>query len=390
MLSDLEEALALERNALELFPEGHPGRSTSLSYLALYLHSRFKQLRMLSDLEEALALERNALELFPEGHPDRSTSLSNLALFLHSRFKQLGMLSDLEEALELQRNASELLPERHPDRAASLGSLAASLHSRFEQLETLCDPEEALALQRNALQLCPEGHPSDEVDVECILPHPSLRLDERQRIFELRLRKMLDLACSSGLRVPGDPIPSSLPVGVQNTPWTERASIADGDSGSMVASRIGSSTVFRSASSGDPKKIRKIDKIKQKLVEMLREIGFRLSNGRLPWSTLEGDLRKKGYTIVNWPQGVNRERDKGVFGISAEDADKLYDALFVGDHWIRFVRCEESACNDDGVTTLTAASGSDGPREHSHSSGGKQSRFRVTTAAEYPNKRRRV
>jgi hypothetical protein len=58
-----------------------------------------------------------------------------------------------------------------------------------------------------------------------------------------------------------------------------------------------STSVFRSASNGDPKKIRKIDRIKQKLVEMLREsfhhmervfnqlttiytgeIGFKLSN----------------------------------------------------------------------------------------------------------------
>ncbi|KAF8553712.1 hypothetical protein OG21DRAFT_1200456 [Imleria badia] len=70
------------------------------------------------------------------------------------------------------------------------------------------------------------------------------------------------------------------------------------------------------------------------------EIGFKLSKGRLPWSTLEGDLQKKGYMIVNWPQGVDREKDKGVFGISAEDADKLYEALFVGDHRIRFILCE--------------------------------------------------
>jgi hypothetical protein len=44
--------------------------------------------------------------------------------------------------------------------------------------------------------------------------------------------------------------------------------------------------------------------------------------------------------IVNWPQGVDRERDKGVFGISAEDAEKLYESLFVGDNRIRFILCE--------------------------------------------------
>ena len=121
-----------------------------------------------------------------------------------------------------------------------------------------------------------------------------------------------------------------------------------------------STSVFRSASDGDPKKIYKIDGIKQKLVEMLREsfhhmgrvlnqsttmhigeIGFKLSNGRLPWSTLDGDLRRKGYMIVNWPQGVSRDRDKGVSGLSAEDAAKLHDALFVDERRIRFVPCGE-------------------------------------------------
>ena len=71
------------------------------------------------------------------------------------------------------------------------------------------------------------------------------------------------------------------------------------------------------------------------------EIGFKLSNGRLPWSTLDGDLQRKGYMIVNWPQGVLRDRDKGVSGLSAEDADKLHDALFVDERRIRFVPCGE-------------------------------------------------
>ena len=133
------------------------------------------------------------------------------------------------------------------------------------------------------------------------------------------------------------------------------------------------------------------------------EIGFKLSNGRLPWSTLEGDVQKKGYTIINWPHGVDRDREKGISGLSAEDAYKLYDALFVDDHRIRFVRCEgklpcyqflnrlsDSASNNNGITLLAVASGSDKHRESNCSSSGKQSMFRVTTAEEYPNKRRRM
>ena len=42
-----------------------------------------------------------------------------------------------------------------------------------------------------------------------------------------------DLATSTGLRVPGDLIPSSLPVVSNNTPWAGLTSIADADLDSM-------------------------------------------------------------------------------------------------------------------------------------------------------------
>ena len=72
--------------------------------LADILYTRFEKRGAISDLDEALSLERNALEFRPQGHPDRATSLGDIALYLYTRFEQLGMLSDLEEALSLERN----------------------------------------------------------------------------------------------------------------------------------------------------------------------------------------------------------------------------------------------------------------------------------------------
>ncbi|KAF9218758.1 hypothetical protein BS17DRAFT_790703 [Gyrodon lividus] len=60
---------------------------------------------------------------------------------------------------------------------------------------------------------------------------------------------------------------------------------------------------------------------------MLREITFPVRNNRLPWYTLEDDLRTHGYAIINWPSGVPRENDKGVYTLSAAHVDKLYFAL---------------------------------------------------------------
>ena len=71
------------------------------------------------------------------------------------------------------------------------------------------------------------------------------------------------------------------------------------------------------------------------------EIGFRLPRDRLPWSTLGGDLERKGYMMVNWPQGVVRDKDKGISGLGVEDADKLHDALFRDERPLQFVRRSE-------------------------------------------------
>jgi len=77
------------------------------------------------------------------------------------------------------------------------------------------------------------------------------------------------------------------------------------------------------------------------------EIGFRLPKDRLPWSTLEGELEKRGYIILHWPQGVIHEKDKGVYSLGAEEADKLYRALFVDELRVQFV------CRDDGTLSST-------------------------------------
>ncbi|KAI9456489.1 hypothetical protein HD554DRAFT_2145206 [Boletus coccyginus] len=114
------------------------------------------------------------------------------------------------------------------------------------------------------------------------------------------------------------------------------------------------------------------------------EIGFRVPKDRLPWSTLEGELEKRGYTILHWPQGVLREKDKGVYSLGAEEADKLYRALFVDVGRVQFVRRDDE--NGEGTVSLPETARSDDAFE-SHRScvplTGKQPRFRVMTQESY-------
>ncbi|KAF8557918.1 WD40 repeat-like protein [Imleria badia] len=125
-----------------------------------------------------------------------------------------------------------------------------------------------------------ESQKSHATRFNSILPDLSLDLDERQRIFEVRLRKVLDLATSKGFHVSRDLFPSSLPVCGRNAPSTAAERIADGDSNAMDASPIEPPTlVSGSNSNGDANEIRKVDKIKYNLVDMLREIVFKGSRG---------------------------------------------------------------------------------------------------------------
>jgi len=173
--SDLEEAITLDREALDLCPRGHLHRSMTLNNLAVRLSSRYNQLGRMGDLDEAIVLDREALDLLPQGHRDRSTSLNNLAVDLSTRYKQLGEMEDLDEAIVLVREALDLRPQGHPNRSSSLNNLAVHLASRYEQLGGMEDLNAAIILDREALVLRPQGHPDRSTSLNSLAAHLSTR-----------------------------------------------------------------------------------------------------------------------------------------------------------------------------------------------------------------------
>ena len=128
----IDEAIALDREALELCGAGHPRRSDCLFRLAFHLGARYELLGGVETLNEAILLHRDALVLRPPGHPDRSMSLTNLAVHLGTRYNLLGGVDDLNEAILLHKDALALRPPGHPDRSQSLNSLANGLGARYK------------------------------------------------------------------------------------------------------------------------------------------------------------------------------------------------------------------------------------------------------------------
>jgi CHAT domain-containing protein/tetratricopeptide (TPR) repeat protein len=201
-MQDLDEATILVREALDLCPKGHPNRSMSLIDLAHVLFSLYEQLGAMQDLDEAVVLVREALDLCPLGHPDRPLSLNNLAAYLCTRCKQLGAVEDLNEAIVLVREALGLYPQGHPDRSMSLVNLAECLSSRYKQLGAREDLDEAIALDREALDIFPQGYPVLSIPLNNLAEYLSSRykqLGEMQDLDEaiLLAREALDL-CPQG------------------------------------------------------------------------------------------------------------------------------------------------------------------------------------------------
>ena len=81
-----------------------------LCALATFVSARFHEGGGLADLEQAITLRRDVLELSRTG-----TSLHELALSLSERFDQLGVSADIDEAIRLEWSALQVLPPGQPD-----------------------------------------------------------------------------------------------------------------------------------------------------------------------------------------------------------------------------------------------------------------------------------
>jgi tetratricopeptide (TPR) repeat protein len=153
------EAIDLEREVLDLRPEGHPDRSLSCGHLADSLRTRYERTGDVGLLNDAISLAREALNLRPPGHPDRSTSCEHLSIYLWTHYQRTGDVGLLDEAIDLQREALDLRPPGHPSRLSISGNLAMSLWTQHERTGVVALLDEAINLQREALDLSPSGHP---------------------------------------------------------------------------------------------------------------------------------------------------------------------------------------------------------------------------------------
>ncbi|VDC06483.1 unnamed protein product [Peniophora sp. CBMAI 1063] len=165
---DLQRAIAAEQSALQLVPDGHPGRALRLNNLSTSFRKRFESLGTVEDLESAIEMQQHAVELTPDDHPDLSAYLDNLGGLLWLHFQHFGKLEDLESAIASHQRATGLTPDDHLRKATRLHNLAASLRRRFERLDDPADLERAITIQRCAVKLTPDDHPNLPVHLDTL------------------------------------------------------------------------------------------------------------------------------------------------------------------------------------------------------------------------------
>lgn len=160
-LVDLEEAVTHARAALDATSEDCPTRHNQLHNLASVLLKKLVRIQDdVMELDEAIALSREAIASVPRGHPDLATYLNRLMGGLNKRHDKRGSYRDLEEGIRIGRQIVEATNHIYSGRTFAVSTFAVLLKKRFRAEGSLSDLDEAIGVSQRALNHTPEDSPS--------------------------------------------------------------------------------------------------------------------------------------------------------------------------------------------------------------------------------------
>jgi hypothetical protein len=86
---------------VDITPQGHPNLVIYLSNLGSAHQTRFVRTGRMEDLEEAIRITHQAVNIIPRDHPALAGRLNTLSTTLLRRFERTGGMEDLEEAIRI-------------------------------------------------------------------------------------------------------------------------------------------------------------------------------------------------------------------------------------------------------------------------------------------------
>lgn len=155
-LSDLEEAIDLAREAVDLAPPNQSHRPAWLHNLALRLKTKAEVAEPVECLEEAIDLERQAIGSVGIDHISLPMFLSGLSECLETRYRMIGTTGDLDEAIQAAAGAVAVTEKGNMDRLAYLNRLSNCLNTRHTRSKNPADSEESIAAISEALASAPD------------------------------------------------------------------------------------------------------------------------------------------------------------------------------------------------------------------------------------------
>ncbi|KAF8431279.1 hypothetical protein L210DRAFT_2988797 [Boletus edulis BED1] len=115
-LAELDELVQKLKDNARMNVDGYFDKPQRLINLSTTLWRRFEQCGKHSDLDESMAINEQALKLFPSRHPDRLPCLRTLSAMVWRLFEIHGDLDHIRKAIAIGEEALQLVPEGHSER----------------------------------------------------------------------------------------------------------------------------------------------------------------------------------------------------------------------------------------------------------------------------------
>src|SRR5262249_5238367 len=138
-IDDLNRAIQLTEEALEVIPEESPERPGWIANLAHWLGQRFNHSGNLEDDKRSVDMVFQAVEATPPDSPQRGFQLTVMALVIASG----GYPTALRNAIMIGKMALRSTPNVHPERAGRLYNVGLFHLQQFQREDIPYDQEEA-------------------------------------------------------------------------------------------------------------------------------------------------------------------------------------------------------------------------------------------------------
>ncbi|WZH40930.1 CHAT domain-containing protein [Fusarium acuminatum] len=153
----LQDSIKASREAIAALPETYPHRGTLLDRLSTKLTLLFMRTREISVIEESIQVQREAVDVTPTSNTKREVFLTNLASALVTRHQALGGIEDLDEAIQILREITAQTDRSSPYLLQRLGDFSTCLSVRYEARGEISDLEEAIKVVKEAIEATEEG-----------------------------------------------------------------------------------------------------------------------------------------------------------------------------------------------------------------------------------------